>query len=64
MARKEITPWIKPKRLGDLDSAKLIKTDGGEFTPFQFREIFWKDAGQYNKMFYELLDSGKILIKP
>lgn len=62
MAKKEQKTWVRPKRLGELDNAKLIKTEAGEFTPFQFRELYWKDAGQFNKMFYELLDSDKILI--
>lgn len=63
MAKKETTQWVKPRRLGELDNAKLIKTDDGQFTPFQFRELYYKDAGQFNKMFYELLDSNKILIQ-
>jgi len=61
--KKEVINWTKPERLGDLDNAKLIKTDSGEFTPFQFRELFRVDAGQFNKLFYKLLDENKIFIQ-
>lgn len=61
--KREAIKWTAPKRLGDLDNAKLIKTESGEFTPFQFRELFFRDAGQFNKMFYELVDKDSIKIQ-